>query len=477
MPESHQLTLDLFDSTALASGWTLDLPRAVTRTDEPVDVPTDRTASEASITEAATDASAPATRRIGHNYYLAGDRDLARGWLERARDNIAAIQLAARIEREGRPATPAEQAQLIKFVGFGASDLANGCFRRPGDSGFRAGWEAIGEELEQAVASGDYASLSRCTQYAPYTPEFVIRAIWPALEMMGFRGGSILEPGVGTGLFLSLLPEPLRARSRFTGIEYDAVTARIARLLHPEAEIRHEDFARAPLPASFDLAVGNPPFSDRIVRSDPDYRALGLRLHDFFIAKAIDRLKPGGLAAFVTSHGTMDKADPRARAHIAASADLVGAIRLPEGSFRAAAGTDVVVDVLFFRKRRPGDAPGGAAWETLAEVRAADGTPIPSGSTGISGSIRRWCWVSMTCAAASTVRRRPIPAAHRWAAWPSRMPWRAPSSACRRPSTTASPNRSTGRPATIPRRGRASAPRRTAPRSRKVATSSAPTAR
>lgn len=102
----------------------------------------------------------------------------------------------------------------------------------------------------------------------------------------------------------SLLPEPLRARSRFTGIEYDAVTARIARLLHPEAEIRHEDFARAVQPASFDLAVGNPPFSDRIVRSDPGFRALALRLHDFFIAKAIDRLKPCGLAAFVTSRGT-----------------------------------------------------------------------------------------------------------------------------------------------------------------------------
>jgi N12 class adenine-specific DNA methylase/adenine-specific DNA methylase len=376
MPESHQLTLDLFDSTARASGWTLDVPRPAVRTDEPVKVPTDRTAGESSITET-SNGPEPAPRRGGHNYYLAGDRELARSWLERSRDNIAAIELAARIEREGRAATPAEQAQLIRFVGFGASDLANGCFRRPGDSGFRAGWEAVGEALEQAVMSGDYASLARCTQYAHYTPEYVVRAIWRALERMGFRGGSILEPGVGTGLFLSLLPEPLRARSRFTGIEYDAVTARIARLLHPEAEIRHEDFGRAALPASFDLAIGNPPFSDRIVRSDPDYRALGLRLHDFFIAKAIDRLKPGGLAAFVTSHGTMDKADPRARARIAASADLIGAIRLPEGSFRAAAGTDVVVDVLFFRKRRPGDAPGGAAWETLAEVRPAAGDSDP----------------------------------------------------------------------------------------------------
>jgi hypothetical protein len=136
------------------------------------------------------------------------------------------------------------------------------------------------------------------------------------------------------------------------------------------------------LPAHFDLAIGNPPFSDRTVKSDPAFRALGLRLHDYFIAKSIDRLKPGGLAAFVTSSGTMDKADARAREHIAGMADLVGAIRLPEGSFRADAGTDVVVDLLFFRKRRAGEQAGDDRWVDLADASVA----------GEGGSVRinRW---------------------------------------------------------------------------------------
>ena len=154
------------------------------------------------------------------------------------------------------------------------------------------------------------------------------------------------------------MPAALRDVCHVTGVELDPVTARIVKLLQPHARILNEDFARVELRPHFDLAIGNPPFSDRTVRSDRAFRALGLRLHDYFIAKSIDRLKPGGLAAFVTSTGTMDKADASAREHIAAMADLVGAIRLPEGSFRAEAGTDVVVDILFFRKRLDGEPAG-----------------------------------------------------------------------------------------------------------------------
>ncbi len=150
---------------------------------------------------------------------------------------------------------------------------------------------------------------------------------------MGFKGGRILEPGIGTGMFPALMPELLSNVSHFTGIELDPVTARIVRLLQPRSKIICGDFARTDLPDHFDLAIGNPPFSDRTVKGDPAFRSLGFRLHDYFIAKSIHRLKPGGLAAFVTSSGTMDKADARARKHITGMADLVGAIRLPEGSF------------------------------------------------------------------------------------------------------------------------------------------------
>ena len=308
---------------------------------------------------------------IACNFQLAGNRALATSWKDRARDNLAAIRLATLIEEEQRSATLDEQQQLIRFTGFGASELANACFRRPGEAGFRKGWQEIGSDLENAIAVADYASLARCTQYAHFTPEFIVRTLWAGLMRLGFRGGRVLEPGIGTGLFAALMPEPMRDISHFTGIELDPTTARIVRLLQPRADIITGDFTKTELPQHFDLTIGNPPFSDRTVRSDPKFRKLGFRLHDYFIVKAIDRLKPGGLAAFVTSYGTMDKADRRAREHISGMADLVGAIRLPEGSFRADAGTDVGVDILFFRKRKMDEEPSHLDWLNLVEVEPA----------------------------------------------------------------------------------------------------------
>ncbi|WP_292242349.1 helicase-related protein, partial [Mesorhizobium sp.] len=256
-------------------------------------------------------------------------------------------------------------------TGFGASDLANGVFKRPGEIDFREGWDEIGSSLEDAVGEVDYASLARCTQYAHFTPDFIVRAIWSGLQRLGWRGGRVLEPGIGTGLFPALMPEALRDVSQVTGIELDPVTARIARLLQPRARIVTGDFARTELPASFDLAIGNPPFSDRTVRSDRAYRSLALRLHDYFIARSVDLLKPGAFAAFVTSSGTLDKADSSAREHIAKTADLMAAIRLPAGSFRADAGTDVVVDILFFRRRKVTEPEGDLSWLDIEEVRQA----------------------------------------------------------------------------------------------------------
>ena len=385
MAQDDPFTLDLFGSTALSSGLGLgvtafaDGPAAGPDGDDPAP----SAITPARPVTAVARATSSAHRERGMNFHLAGDRVLAKGWKDRARDNIAAIRLAAAIDAGARPATADEQAQLIRFTGFGASDLANFVFRRPGETDFRSGWEAIGEDLQDAVGDLDHASLARCTQYAHFTPEFIVRAIWAGLQRLGWRGGRVVEPGIGTGLFPALMPEGLHEASHVTGIELDPVTARIVRLLQPRARIIVADFARAELPANFDLAIGNPPFSDRTVRSDRAYRSMGLRLHDYFIARAIDLLKPGALAAFVTSSGTMDKADTAAREHIARSADLVAAIRLPEGSFRASAGTDVVVDILFFRKRKIGDAEGDLSWLDLDEVRPA---------TADEGAIRvnRW---------------------------------------------------------------------------------------
>lgn len=305
------------------------------------------------------------------NFYLDGNRELGASWKDRALANVAAILVADGIAKLERPATLEEQAQLIRFTGFGAGELANGMFRRPGEVDFRQGWDNLGSSLETAVSEADYASLARCTQYAHFTPEFIIRAIWAGVQKLGWCGGRVLEPGIGTGLFPALMPEHYRETAYVTGIELDPVTARIAGLLQPKARIINGDFARTDLAPIYDLAIGNPPFSDRTVRSDRAYRALGLCLYDYFIARSIDLLKPGALAAFVTSHGTMDKADTTAREHIAKSADLIAAIRLPEGSFRRDAGTDVVVDILFFRKRKAGEPEGDQLWLDVDEIRPA----------------------------------------------------------------------------------------------------------
>ena len=211
----------------------------------------------------------------------------------------------------------------------------------------------MGLELEQRVSREDLASLKRATQYAHFTPEFIIRAIWRVLCRMGFDGGRVLEPGCGTSLFFALSPESLQCKLALTGVEMDAVTARISKLLYPNARISHEDFTKARLPELYDLAIGNPPFSDRTVLADEPAGQLRLSLHDYFIARSVDRLRPGGLASM---------------------ADLIGAVRMAEGAMHAAAGTEVVVDILILQKRDAGAAPGGAAWDTLAKAVPAEGT-------------------------------------------------------------------------------------------------------
>ncbi len=376
MPDAAHDTLCLFDNTAL--GWTVETPLA-----QPQPAASASTERDA---ESAHEEAAPLVWT--KDFCLDGDRGLARGWTARAHDNIAAIRLSKELEacpgprsgERGRAPTAEEQERLLRFVGFGATELAQNCFPLPGGSNFRPGWEAIGRALAETVSPAEYAALQRATQYAHYTPEPIIRALWRAVRHLGFTGGRVLEPGMGTGLFFALMPAELRETTQLTGIEYCPVTARIARLVHPEARIRCEDYTRSRLGGGFDLAIGNPPFADRIVRADRATAALGLRLHDYFIARSIARLRPGGIALFVTSTGTMDKASRTAREHIASMADLVGAVRLPEASMRATAGTDVVIDVLVFQRRAEGRAPTGTRWMNLVEIELdSDASQKPEG--------------------------------------------------------------------------------------------------
>jgi hypothetical protein len=209
MPDAAQYTLGLFDSAAL--GWTVPTPTAA-----PVSADAD----------ADDEPQAPAaltSQAKGVNFALSGDRQLARGWPARARDNIAAIRLSRELEDAGRAPTSAEQERLMRFVGFGATDLAQNAFPLPGETGFRPGWEEIGADLAEATSIPEYAALQRATQYAHYTPEPVIRSIWRAAQHFGFSAGRVLEPGMGTGLFFALMPEALRDSTRLTGVEYDPI--------------------------------------------------------------------------------------------------------------------------------------------------------------------------------------------------------------------------------------------------------------
>jgi N12 class adenine-specific DNA methylase/adenine-specific DNA methylase len=353
-----QLSLPLFDTTALTSSMGLYSGLSFgERVDD-------------SIAETEEDAPAPVVVPA-RNFRLTGARRLAPDWKTRAADNIAAIRLMLEIEEGARNATAEEQDRLALFTSFGAGELANNLFRRSAEEAFPKGWETLGEDLEQLVSPAELASLARATQYAHFTPEFVVRAIWRALRRMGFSGGRVLEPGCGTGLFFALMPEALETKTTLTGVEMDPITARITKLLYPNARIRAEDFTKARIAETYDLVIGNPPFSSRTVRADDPAGRLSPSLHDYFIARSIERLRPGGLAAFVTSRWTLDKADPTARMFLASMADLVGAVRLPEGAMRAAAGTEVVVDILFFQKRGPDEPAKPTNWIDLTEVMAA----------------------------------------------------------------------------------------------------------
>ena len=260
--------------------------------------------------------------------------------------NIEAIRTLQAIETEGRSATPEEQTVLSQYVGWGG--LAD-AFDPDKDS-----WAREYTQLKELLTPEEYAAARASTLNAHYTSPTVIRAIYDAVEQMGFRTGNILEPSCGVGNFFGMLPESMQG-SRLYGVELDSITGRIARQLYPEANITVAGFETTSQRDFYDLAVGNVPFGNYKV-NDKAYNNLGFSIHNYFFAKALDQVRPGGVVAFVTSRFTMDSKDSSARKYLAQRADLLGAVRLPNNAFKANAGTEVVSDILFLQKlERPID--------------------------------------------------------------------------------------------------------------------------
>ena len=260
--------------------------------------------------------------------------------------NIEAIRTLFKLEEEHRGATAEEQQVLSQYVGWGG--LADAF-----DPG-KDNWAKEYAELKGLLSEDEYAAARSSTLNAHYTSPTVIRSIYDAVERMGFRSGNILEPSMGVGNFFGMLPDTMQD-SRLYGVELDSITGRIAKKLYPQADITVAGFETTDRRDFYDLAVGNVPFGQYKV-NDKAYNKLGFSIHNYFFAKAIDQVRPGGVVAFVTSRYTMDSKDSTARKHMAERADLLGAIRLPNNAFRANAGTDVVSDIIFLQKRdRPID--------------------------------------------------------------------------------------------------------------------------
>ena len=305
----------------------------------------------------------PAPLPPAKNFRITDDLLGTGGAKAKFRANMAAINLLKELEFDGRQATPEEQDVLSKYVGWGG--LAD-AFDESKDN-----WKDEFAELYATLSPEEYAAARASTLNAHYTSPTVIKAIYEAVGSMGFQTGNILEPAMGVGNFFGLLPQEMQG-SRLYGVELDSITGRIAKQLYPKADITVAGFETTDRRDFFDLAIGNVPFGQYQV-NDRAYNKLGFSIHDYFFAKTLDQVRPGGVIAFVSSRYTMDKQSPEVRKYIAQRADLLGAIRLPNNAFKANAGTEVVSDIIFLQKRdRPIDIEPD--WVHLGENE--DGFPI-----------------------------------------------------------------------------------------------------
>ena len=277
-----------------------------------------------------------------HNFRINDDAIGVGGAKEKFRNNMAAINLLHELEIENRLATPEEQEVLSRYVGWGGLSMAF--------DEHNAAWAEEFKELYASLSPEEYRAAMESTLTAFYTPPVVIKAMYDALDRLGFSQGNILEPSCGTGNFFGLLPESMQ-NSKLHGVEIDSLTGRIAKQLYQKANIAIEGFEKTNLPDDhFDVVLGNVPFGEIRV-NDSRYNAQKFLIHDYFFAKALDKVRAGGVVMFITSKGTMDKASPEVRKYIARRAELLGAIRLPDNTFKANAGTEVTSDILILQKR------------------------------------------------------------------------------------------------------------------------------
>ena len=278
---------------------------------------------------------------IPENYRITDDHLGEGGPKEKFKRNVEAIRVLKTLEADSRPASPAEQEILAQYVGWGG--LANAFDEH------KAAWASENAQIRNLLTPSEYESAMGSVLNAHYTSPTVIRAIYDAVERMGFTSGNVLEPAMGVGNFFGMMPDSMRD-SRLYGVELDSVSGRIAKQLYPKADITVAGFETTDRRDFFDLAIGNVPFGNYKV-DDRAYNKLGFSIHNYFFAKALDQVRPGGVVAFVTSRYTMDQQSPEVRKYLAERAELLGAIRLPNDAFRANAGTDVVADIIFLQKR------------------------------------------------------------------------------------------------------------------------------
>ncbi|EGB99687.2 helicase [Pseudomonas putida] len=304
------------------------------------------------------------------DYAITGADSLGSGGPKsKFRDNVAAIQLLQVLHKEGRGATPDEQSTLVRYVGWGGLPQA---FDHRNDA-----WRAEYQELASLLSQDEYERARRSTQDAHYTSTTVIDGIYEGLERLGFKGGKVLEPAAGIGNFIGLMPTEMRSNSRITAIELDPLTAQIGAHLYPSSTFINRGLQDVAIPSAyFDACVANPPFGSQSLY-DPHHRELaGFSIHNYFLAKSLNTLKPGGVMGAVVSRYFLDAANSKAREHIADTAHFLGAIRLPNTAFKENALTEVTTDIVFFQKALPGDQPE-RRWVDVGEIRDREsGEPI-----------------------------------------------------------------------------------------------------